>query len=165
MKALHIVGRRNQGKTTLMEQLVATLTARGLQVGTIKHTSHEHELDTSGKDSHRHRQAGGAPAAIIAPHLVAAYLPRLSLGDPYDAIAPLFDGCDLVLIEGDLERPGLKLEVWRTDLDGEPPLAVDHQEILAVITDDDLPPAGDPPLIRLPRRDLEQVADFVIEQL
>ena len=35
--AISIVGRHNSGKTTLIEQLIAELVARGFDVGSIKH--------------------------------------------------------------------------------------------------------------------------------
>ena len=38
--ALAIVGRHNSGKTTLIEQLIAELVARGYDVGSVKHHSH-----------------------------------------------------------------------------------------------------------------------------
>ena len=60
MKVLHIVGRKKHGKTTLLEELIRELTARGLRVGTLKHCGHEHELDTPGTDSFRHGKSGAA---------------------------------------------------------------------------------------------------------
>jgi molybdopterin-guanine dinucleotide biosynthesis protein MobB len=135
MRRLHIVGRRNHGKTTLVVELVRELSWWGISVGTIKHSSHDHELDTPGKDSHRHRLAGGSPAAIITPGLIATYNQRSSDEDPYDKLQGLFESCDLILVEGDLERPEFKVEVWRADL-GTPPLARDRQDILAVVTED-----------------------------
>jgi molybdopterin-guanine dinucleotide biosynthesis protein B len=44
MNTLHIVGRKNHGKTTLLVALLAELTGRGLRVGSIKHTSHLYDL-------------------------------------------------------------------------------------------------------------------------
>ena len=61
---LHIVGRRNAGKTTLVCELIAAIQDRGFRVATVKHTHHNHELDTPGKDSFRHRQAGAAAVGI-----------------------------------------------------------------------------------------------------
>ncbi|MEO2032331.1 MAG: molybdopterin-guanine dinucleotide biosynthesis protein B, partial [Planctomycetaceae bacterium] len=57
-KRIHIVGRKNSGKTGLIVELVSFLTDLGYCVGTIKHTHHDHELDTPGKDSYRHCAAG-----------------------------------------------------------------------------------------------------------
>ena len=44
MRRLHIIGRKNHGKTQLVVELVEELTVRGLRVATIKHTHHHHEL-------------------------------------------------------------------------------------------------------------------------
>ena len=60
MKRVHVIGGKNHGKTTLIMDLIRELTARGLQVGTIKHTHHKHELDIPGKDSYRHRESGAS---------------------------------------------------------------------------------------------------------
>lgn len=165
---VHVVGRRNHGKTTLLVELVQELRRRGLRVGTLKHSSHTHELDTPGKDSHRHRLAGGDPAAIITPELCAAYLPRSGGGDgddddPYARLAPLYQSCDLLLVEGNLERPGgLKLEVWRAER-GTAPRARE-EAVAAVITDDALEdlPAG---VELLPRADLPGLADWLLDRL
>ena len=45
MKLIHIVGRQNNGKTTLIVELVNEFIKRGLRIGTMKHSGHEHELD------------------------------------------------------------------------------------------------------------------------
>ena len=133
---LHVVGRKNHGKTTLVLALLEALRARGLRVGSVKHTGHEHELDTPGKDSYRHRLAGASPVAMVSAQLTAVYLPDLDPDRPYDALAPLYAGCDLVLVEGHLEGPGPKVEVWRA-AGGTPPLAGERADIAALISDDD----------------------------
>jgi molybdopterin-guanine dinucleotide biosynthesis adapter protein len=138
MRRLHIVGRKNSGKTTLMVDLVAHLTARGFRVGTIKHTHHQHELDTPGKDSHRHRTAGAAVVGILSPALSAVFVRSSQPHDAanrYDVIAPLFEDCDFVLVEGDAQAAALKVEVWRSEC-GQTPLAATDRSILAVVTDD-----------------------------
>jgi len=68
---IHIVGRKNAGKTTLVCDLIAALTQQGLRVATVKHTHHQHELDVPGKDSWRHREAGAAAVGILSPGMVA----------------------------------------------------------------------------------------------
>ena len=73
MNRIHIIGRKNHGKTQLVVELVEEFSLRGLRVGTIKHTHHDHELDTPGKDSHRHRSAG---AAVVVIDSAASLVPR-----------------------------------------------------------------------------------------
>ena len=58
--AISIVGRHNSGKTTLIERLISELVARNFDVGSVKHHHHnKFDIDHPGKDSYRHRAAGG----------------------------------------------------------------------------------------------------------
>ena len=155
MKLVHVVGRRHHGKTTLMVDLVTELTGRGLRVGTLKHSSHVHDLDTPGKDSYRHREAGAAPAGIVTAELAAVFMPRPS--DPYDGLAPMYVDCDLVLVEGDVSGPGPSIEVHRAS-EGGVPLARERGEIVAVVSDDEL----DVAVPIWPRSDVASVADHVL---
>ena len=73
VKRIHIVGRKNHGKTTLVVDLIQAMRKAGCRVGSIKHTHHGHELDTPGKDSHRHRTAGADVVGICSPSLNALF--------------------------------------------------------------------------------------------
>jgi molybdopterin-guanine dinucleotide biosynthesis protein B len=156
MNLVHVVGRRKHGKTTLVVALVTELLGRGLRVGTIKHSSHAHELDSPGKDSAMHRQAGAVPAAVVAADQAAVFLPRPR--DPYAALAPLYERTDLVLVEGDAGGPGPNIEVFRAEL-GVTPLADERDDIAAVVSDD----AVDTRVALWPRTDIATVADRLLE--
>ncbi len=155
MNRIHIVGRKNHGKTTLVVELVQEFCRRGIRVGTIKHSSHRHELDTPGKDSHRHRQAGGQPAAIITGDSVGVFLSRDGR-DEYQRLEPLFADCQIVLVEGGIDATGIKVEVWRAAI-GAPCLASQLAEIAAVVSDDQ-PNVAVPVW---PRNDVPRVADEI----
>ena len=58
MKIYGVTGWKNSGKTGLVERLVSEFTTRGFSVSTIKHAHHDFDVDRSGKDSYRHREAG-----------------------------------------------------------------------------------------------------------
>jgi molybdopterin-guanine dinucleotide biosynthesis protein B len=133
---LHVIGRKNAGKTTLVVELIERLTRQGLVVGSIKHTHHRHELDVPGKDSYRHRQAGAAPVAILSPGMTAVFRPNPTgvAADGYPWLDSVWDGCDLVLVEGDSQTSATKVEVWR-DVVSDPPLATLDPSIKAVISD------------------------------
>jgi molybdopterin-guanine dinucleotide biosynthesis protein MobB len=139
LKRVHIVGRKNSGKTTLIVDLVQYLTANGYRIGTIKHTHHHHELDTPGKDSHRHREAGAAVVGILSPGMTAVFRPTdravNDANDRYDQLAPMFADCDIVLVEGNLQTTAFKIEVWRSAVT-EQPIATHDLSISAVITND-----------------------------
>jgi molybdopterin-guanine dinucleotide biosynthesis protein B len=157
MHCVHIVGRKNHGKTTLIVELIEHYTRRGLRVGSVKHSSHAHELDQPGKDSHRHRLAGAQPTTVVTADLIAVFQPR-SQNDFYQQIQPLYEQCDLVLVEGDIDGRGIKAEVWRRAVGG-PCLAHERQDVAAVISDDQ--PRVEVPV--WPRHDLEALADRLLE--
>lgn len=161
MRRVHIIGRKNSGKTTLIERLVQYLSARGLRIGTIKHTHHHHELDTPGKDSHRHRSAGASVVGIVARNMTAAFIPagpEDSREHRYRLLEPLFQACDLVLVEGDVRTHMPKVEVWRKAT-GQPPLVHELADVAALVSDDEVP-------VSLPRfspADIEKIARFVLD--
>jgi len=166
MKRIHILGRKNHGKTTLMVELVEHLTACGLCVGTIKHTHHAHELDTPGKDSHRHRAAGAHVSAILSRSMNAVFWPPQdrqgtdsdsTIADRYADFEPHFSDCDLVLVEGDTTCQGTKIEVWRQAV-GSDPMAPGDPQIRAVVTDDPL----DAIIPCVPRSDVRAIAATVL---
>ena len=138
MKRIHIVGRKNSGKTTLIVDLVQHLRLLGYSVGTVKHTHHRHELDTPGKDSYRHRVAGSVITAIISPATTALFWstqPGQATEERYRELDGSFAACDVVLVEGDAGTDSPKIEVWRASL-AEAPLSASDTSIRALITDD-----------------------------
>lgn len=159
MKRLHIIGRKDHGKTTLVVDLVKELTGRGLRVGTIKHTHHRHELDVPGKDSHRHREAGANVVGVLSQGMTAIFLPTPECDQPerYAVIETAFADCDWVIVEGDSTTTAPKIEVWRASL-GTEPLAAADPTVLAIVTDD----AHQTDLPTLSRVNIREVADWVL---
>lgn len=163
MKRLHVIGRKNHGKTTLVVDLVEELSRRGLRVGTVKHTHHKHELDVPGKDSHRHREAGAIVVGVLSRGLSAVFVPadeHTADEERYAALSGSFAGCDLVLVEGDSQTAAPKIEVWRREV-GDEPLAVGDPSILLVVSDDDPVSRVD----RIARSDVPAVAEWVLDRL
>lgn len=158
MKILHVIGRKNNGKTKLVVDIITELTRRGLAVGSVKHSSHDHELDKPGKDSFLHREAGATPATIITPSLTAVFIPQSGTDDPLRVLLPLYQNKDLVIVEGYLNGPGEKIEVWRKE-GGEPPIAPERNDIRAIVTDD----AIDLQIPVWPRRDMKTLGDEILK--
>jgi molybdopterin-guanine dinucleotide biosynthesis protein B len=158
MKRLHVIGRKNHGKTTLVSELTRVFTERGHRIGTIKHTHHQHELDTPGKDSHQHRVNGAHCVGILSPQLNACFWsePDGVADDRYAAFDPIFDRCDLVIVEGDTQTAGDKIEVWRACHETAP-LVADDADILALVTDDPNPLS----CLQLPRRPIDALIEWI----
>ncbi|MCD4506542.1 molybdopterin-guanine dinucleotide biosynthesis protein B [Chromobacterium piscinae] len=152
---LGICGYSGSGKTTLLEALLPLLTQRGLRVSVIKHSHHDVQLDSPGKDSFRHRQAGACEVMIVSPHRVGVFAEtarELTLDEQLTRLSP----CDLVLLEGQKSLPVPKLEVFRPAL-GKPARYPDDPDVIAVACDAPLTAAI--PVLDL--NDADGVAHFI----
>ena len=160
MRIAGIVGWHDSGKTTLMVALVAELVARGHRVSTVKHAHHGFDVDTPGKDSWKHRDAG-ATEVMVGSAARWALMHELR-GDPepsLDALLATMSPVDLVLVEGFKHADHAKIEVYRAGLD-EPPLARSDATIVA-LADTGATPDIPEKVARLDPGDPVAVADFI----
>lgn len=155
-----VAGWKNSGKTTLVERLVAELSARGFRVATVKHAHHSFDIDHEGTDSYRHRAAGAAEVAIVSGrrwalvHEIAETEAEPDLAEILARLSP----CDIVIIEGYKRDGHKKIEVRRREARDTAPLAPGDPTIVAVAADH--PAAGEPlPVFDL--NDIRAIADFV----
>jgi len=149
MRVIGIAGWSGSGKTTLIERLVPRLTALGKTVATVKHAHHGFDLDTPGKDSWRHRQAGASRVLLLSGErwVLMSELrgaPEPDWATQWSLLAP----SDFVLVEGFKAAPIPKLEVHRPAL-GKPPIWPQEPAICAVAVPGGLLPGCDRPVVDL----------------
>jgi molybdopterin-guanine dinucleotide biosynthesis protein B len=135
MKTFGFAGWSGSGKTTLIEKLIPRLVGRGLRVSLIKHAHHSFDVDTPGKDSHRHRQAGASEILVTSSRRwVLMHELRGAQEPSFDEQVKRISPCDLLLVEGFKFAPIPKLEVWRKET-GEALLHPNDPHIVALATD------------------------------
>jgi len=153
---LCFVGRSGSGKTTLLVAVIRDLRARGYRVASVKHDVHGATLDTEGKDSWRHKEAGAETVVLVAPGRL------VSVSDcegepPLAEIGARFaPEADILLAEGVKRAAEPKIEVARAAL--APELLLGPGDGLVAVATDFAVDAG------VPRLDLnapKTVADFV----
>lgn len=149
------------GKTTLLEQLIPRLGARGLRVGLVKHTHHRFDIDQPGKDSYRLR-AAGARQVMVGSRQRWALMTELEETQPEPSLALLLEqmdqgGLDLILVEGFKHEPFPKIELHRQAL-GKQPIYSQDRDIVAVATDTPLPTD----LPQLDINDPDAIVDFLL---
>ena len=159
MKVIGIVGWSGSGKTSLLVAILPILTGRGLTVSTMTHAHHRFDLDSGGKDSFRHREAGASEVLVVTS--ARWVLMHESRSEPEPAIETLIERMtpvDLLLIEGFKTHSHPKLEIHRQS-EGKPLLCQDDPEIVAVASDTELPGLAIP---RLDLNDPRAIAEFIL---
>ena len=160
MQVFGIVGWKNNGKTTLVERLIAKLCERGYVVSSVKHAHHNVDVDEPGRDSYRHRMAGAKETMLATGNRWA--LMHENRGEetpPLEELLLRFEPCDLVIIEGYKGEQHAKLEVVR-ELNHRGLLQQQVPNVVAIATDrQDLDTKA--PLLNL--NDIDAIADFVVE--
>ena len=161
MQIFGFAGWSGSGKTTLIEQLVPRFVQAGLRVSLVKHTHHNFDIDTPGKDSWRHRQAGCTEVMVSSERRWA--LMRELRGEQEATLEEQISrmsSCDVLLIEGYKHYPMPKMEVYR-EANGKPSLHTEDEHIMAVATDVPLPTRL--PQLRLD--DYDGIAAFILREL
>jgi len=101
IRAIAVVGTKKSGKTTTTENLIRELTKRGYKVATIKHVPEpDFTIDTPGKDTWRHAQAGAKTIVSAAPHEIATIEKTPLETVTLSALIRKCKGNDVVFIEG-----------------------------------------------------------------
>jgi molybdopterin-guanine dinucleotide biosynthesis protein B len=160
MKVYGVIGWKNSGKTSLMERLVADITARGVSVSTIKHVHHAVDLDQPGKDSFRHRQAGAREVVLASADRFAVMVEHRGPEPELPAILARLAPVDLVLVEGYKRDAHPKIEVWRAET-GQPLIQPGDPLVRAVATDAEL-------ALAVPTMDLNDtaaIASFILREV
>jgi len=96
-----VIGRKDSGKTVIIESIVQTLTKKGYHVATAKHVNQKgFSIDTEGKDTWRHSVAGANPVVSVSDIetaiLIKDGVKRFSL----DELLRFASEADFMMLEG-----------------------------------------------------------------
>ncbi|CAG9297042.1 molybdopterin-guanine dinucleotide biosynthesis protein B [Celerinatantimonas diazotrophica] len=129
-----LAGFSGSGKTTLLCQLLEIISAQNIRVGVIKHSHHQIEMDSPGKDSYRLTHSGAAQMLLSNPNQTILFSKQNNHDDLDSQLQCLcWDKLDLVIVEGYRHSNVPKLEIHRPELN-KPLLAVNDPWIFAVAT-------------------------------
>lgn len=156
--AVSFIGHHDSGKTTIAAQVITSLLERGYRVGAVKHAPHLDDLDVPDSDSARLRDAGAERTLLISDDTSALFWESDPEEPIEDLIERLFDGCDIIIVEGYKHGPFPKIEVYRRLETRADPLA-GEVEVIAVVTKEKVA-LPDGVKVLSPRRP-DEVADFI----
>jgi molybdopterin-guanine dinucleotide biosynthesis adapter protein len=147
MRVIGLAGWSGAGKTTLILKLIEVFRGRGLAVSTMKHAHHAFDIDSPGKDSYRHREAG-AREVLISSARRFAVLHEIPQGEEEPHLGELLQRMspvDLVIAEGFKAYAHPKIAVHR-EANGKPLIVGDAPNVRAIASDVPLPDAAIPVL-------------------
>ncbi len=160
MRVIGLAGWSGAGKTTLLTRVIPELKSRGVTISTIKHAHHKFDIDTPGKDSWAHRQAGAQEVLVASSHRWALMRelhdePEWTLPDLLTKLGHV----DLVIVEGFKTGAHPKIEVFRGE-NGKPLLYPGDRDIVAIASN--MPVAGSKlPVVNLD--DAAGIADLMLQ--
>ena len=135
MKVIGLAGWSGAGKTTLLARVIPHLRADGLRVSVIKHAHHKFDIDTPGKDSWRHREAGAEEVLVSSGNRWALMHELRGSSEPrLPELLQKLSRVDLVVIEGYKSEPHRKIEVYRAG-NGKPLLFPADPDIVGIAAD------------------------------
>ena len=164
VKIIAVIGSKNSGKTTVIEYLISKLSKEGYLIGTIKHVHKaDFSMDTKGKDSWKHAQAGAKVISIVSQDELTVIRKdsfQMNLEEVLKNMG--VDKLDIIFIEGLRSIVSKRIDIFKiftaknkVDLekllkDTKPPklaitgiVAKDHFQILDKIPTFDLQTEGD----------------------
>ncbi|MDD5175603.1 MAG: molybdopterin-guanine dinucleotide biosynthesis protein B [Sterolibacterium sp.] len=158
MKIFGFAGYSGAGKTTLIEKLIPCFTTKGLRISLIKHAHHSFDLDKSGKDSFRFREAGATEVLLVSSQRwVLMHELREQAEPTLEEQLTRMSPCDLVLVEGFKNTPIPKLEVHRT-ANNKPLIYPENPNVVALASDGQI----ESPLPWFNLDDIDAIANFIL---
>ena len=151
-----IVGTTKAGKTSLIERLILEFKRRNIKIGVIKNDVHGFEIDKPGKSTWRFGQAGADNVMIVGPDKMAL-IARHCEKKPLDEYLMYHQDMDLVLTEGFRSDNKPKIEVFRKE--NKEYLLCGEEELVAVVSDDELPVLISKPIYRF--NEIDKLADLI----
>ncbi|MEG6444486.1 molybdopterin-guanine dinucleotide biosynthesis protein MobB [Enterobacter roggenkampii] len=149
------------GKTTLLKKLIPALCARGLRPGLIKHSHHNMDIDTPGKDSYELRKAGAAQTMVASPQrwaLMTETPDEAPLNLAYLVSRMDHSTLDLVLVEGFKHEAVPKILLFRSNAGHDMSELTLDEHVIAVASD--VAVELEVPVLDL--NDVDGIAQFIV---
>lgn len=147
------------GKTTLLKQIIKALSPN-YNIGLIKQSHHDIDIDTAGKDSYELRKAGAVQTLLTSPYRSVLIKENREQTEPdLNEVLKQLDTStlDLVLVEGFKQTRFTKIEVFRRELE-KPLLYPDDKSIVAIATNDI---TATHPITTLDLNNPQQIMDYI----
>ena len=162
-KIVSFIAKSGTGKTTLIEKIIKILAEKGYKVSSLKHTDHDFDADTPGKDSWRHKNAGAYSTMLLSEKRMVFFSDIERPRGIRDIVLKFFSGSDIVIIEGfkDLNIP--KVELFRKEISPDMDIKYKGDPNLILVCGDDF--IKDLKIPQIDINDAEKIAGFIEKEV
>lgn len=158
-----VVGPSKADRTLIVEKLIVELRKRGYKIATVKRDAHSHDLDTPGKTSWRHSQAGAQAVIVSSAKRITLFKQVDKEWNLNQLTEEFLSDADIVITDGFAgeKKPKIKVLLSLAEEDNH----ISESELFSVVTTD----AGgensykNVPTFRL--EETEKLADLVERKL
>ena len=158
-KIIGITGWKDVGKTYYASLIIKSLVKKGYQVGSIKHAHHDFDIDKSGTDSFKHREAGSSQVIISSSKRWAKITENNNTYEKsLDELIKEFNNVDIVVVEGFKKDNHPKIEILTKDLNNRNEETIN---VIAVVSND----LKDTTIPVFKENDIENLVEFIIKKI
>jgi molybdopterin-guanine dinucleotide biosynthesis protein B len=152
---ISIVGPSKSDRTLLAERLIAAMTKRGHKVASAKRDAHCYNLDTPGKASWRHSQAGAETVVVSSSARLTVFKKAKKEWTLDELTGRFFTDADIVIADGysSENKPKIKVLLSKTENDSQ----ISEEEVFAVVVSD----AGEKQANKIPYFGLNEIEELI----
>jgi molybdopterin-guanine dinucleotide biosynthesis adapter protein len=114
-QVIGIYGKSGTGKTTLITGIIKKLSNEGLKIATIKITNKNIEVDTKGKDTWKHSEAGAGLVVLSSPKETDFLIKKHKDISKIITLINQIDKYDLIIVEGANDKDTPKIRIGDID--------------------------------------------------
>ncbi|MDC0058007.1 molybdopterin-guanine dinucleotide biosynthesis protein B [Pelagibacteraceae bacterium] len=158
-KIIGITGWKDVGKTHYASLIIKLLVKKGYQVGSIKHAHHNFDIDKSGTDSFKLREAGSNQVIISSSKRWAKITENNNENEKnLDELVQELNNVDIVVVEGFKKDNHPKIEILSKDLKNR---NKETNNVIAIVSDD----LKDTITPVFKKNDIEKLVEFIIKKI
>mgnify|MGYP001970735325 CR=1 FL=1 len=159
IKIIGIVGWKNVGKTYFATEIIKLLVSKGYKVGSIKHAHHDFDIDQTGTDSFKHREAGSKQVIISSSKRWAKIFENNNKNEKnLKELIEEFQDVDIVVVEGFKKENHPKIEIIGKNSQS---INKEINNVIAIVSDEQY----DTSIPVFKKNDIKNIVEFIIKNL
>ena len=154
-----ITGWKGVGKTHYSSLIIKLLVKKGFKIGSVKRAHHEFDIDKTGTDSFKHREAGSSQVIISSSKRWAKIIENKNMKEKIlEELIEEFKDVDIIVVEGFKKENHPKIEIIGKGLKN---TNKEINNVIAIVSDE----LVDSSIPVFKKNDTESLVEFIIKKI